>query len=103
MSDETFVCSLFDSDPDIIGEVAFLLDMQKKGLKNWSHLAAKLGIKRKVFRSFESCNTENPTEALFELLTIHFPRSTIGDLIRHLEIINRQDVINAVWESPDGR
>ena len=96
------MCSLFDSDPDIIGEMAFLLDLQKPGLKNWSHLAAKLGISRKDFKSFETCSTDNPTEGLFELLKVRFPQLTIGELIRHLEAMKRRDVVNAIKESTRG-
>ena len=100
----TLVCSLFDSDPDIIGGIAFLLDMQKKGLKNWSHLAASLEIPRKDFKTFETCNTEYPAaERLFEYVKIKYPRTTVRDLISHLEEIKRQDVIVAIRECTKGR
>ena len=97
------MCSLFDSDPDIIGEIAFLLDMQKKGLKNWSDLAASLEIPRKDFKTFETCNTECPAaEMLFEHMKIKYPRTTVRDLISHLEAIKRQDVIVAIRECSEG-
>ena len=96
LNDETFVCSLFDSDPDIIGEMAVYLDKQKTGLKNWSHLAAKLGVARKTFKTFETSSTGNPTEEFFEIVEVQFPKLTIGELISHLEAIERRDVINAI-------
>ena len=100
----TLVCSLFDSDPDIIGEIAFLLDMQKKGLKNWSDLAASLGIPRKDFKTFETCNTEYPAaESLFELVKIKYTRTTVMDLISHLDAIKRHDVIAVIRECTKGR
>ena len=100
----TLVCSLFDSDPDIIGEIAFLLDMQKKGLKNWSYLAASLEIPRKDFKTFETCNTDCPAaERLFELVKIKYPRTTVMDLISHLDAIKRHDVIAVIRECTKGR
>ena len=97
------MCSLFDSHPDIIGEIAFLLDMKKPGLKNWEHLAAKLDIPRTDFKSFETFSADNPTEGLFELIKIRFPRSTIGELIGHLKAMKRFDVVNAIKESAEGK
>lgn len=103
LTDETFVSSLFDINPDVIGEMAFLLDMQKVGLKNWQDLAAQLGIPRKAFKSFETCNTTNPTEQLFELLKVHKPGLTIAELVRQLEKIRRRDVIIAIKKSAKGK
>lgn len=97
--DDTYVCSLFDNNSDVIGEMAFLLDMQKVGLKNWSKLAAELGISRKVFKTFGTNNSTNPTQTLFELLTIKFPWLTIQELVGHLEDMERHDVANAVRSS----
>lgn len=99
LNDDTFVCSLFDSDPDIIGEMAFLLDKQKMGLKDWADLAAKLGVPRTIFTSFETCSTDNPTEQLFDIVKARFPRLTVGKLIDHLNAINRRDVILAIKKS----
>jgi len=103
LNDETLLCSLFDSDPDVIGEMAFLLDRQKLGLKNWSHLATKCDIPRNVFKTFETFNTDNPAEQLFEILKIYFPLMSIGELISHLEKIQRRDVVNAIKKSCKGR
>ena len=101
--DDTYVCSLFDNNSDVIGEMAFLLDMQKVGLKNWSKLAAELGIPRKVFKTFGTNNSTNPTQTLFELLTIKFPWLTIQELVGHLEDMERHDVANAVRSSKKGK
>lgn len=97
------MCSLFDSNPDIIGRIAFLLDRQKVGLKNWVQLATKLGIQKKVYKSFETCNTNNPTEGLFQYLKIHSPRLTVKELITHLEAMQRSDVVKAINESTEGK
>ena len=103
VDNDTLVCSLLDTDPDIIGEIAFLMDMQKKGLKKWSHLASSLKIPRADFKTFETCNTEYPAaETLFELVKIHYPRTTVRDMITHLEAIKRQDVIIAIRECTEG-
>ncbi|KAJ7339414.1 hypothetical protein OS493_005809 [Desmophyllum pertusum] len=99
LNDETLVCNLFDSDPDIIGEMAFMLDKQKSGLKNWSHLAAKLGIARTIFKSFDTFSADNPTEKLFDIFQVHFPTLIVGELFNHLEAIQRHDVIKAIKKS----
>lgn len=96
------MCSLFDSDPDIIGEMAVFLDKQKPGLKNWSNLAAKLGVTRNIFKTFETSSTDNPTEQFFDIVKVKFPKLTVGELIGHLEAIKRRDVINAIQESVKG-
>ena len=104
MDNSTLVCSLFDSDSDIIGEIAFLLDMQKKGVKNWSHLAASLNIPRRKFKTFETGNTDCPAaEDLFKLVQSRCPRTTVGELISHLEKIERRDVIVAIRKCTTGR
>ena len=102
VNDGTLVCSLFDSNPDIIGSMAFLLDRQKVGLKNWTHLAGKLHIPRSTFKSFETWNTSNPTEGLFELLIVRFPKMTVEELMTHLRAIRRFDVMRAIEESTKG-
>ena len=103
VDNETPVCSLFDIDPDIIGEIAFLMDMQKKGLKKWSHLASSLKIPRADFKTFETFNTEYPAaETLFKLVKIRYPRTTVRDLITNLQAIKRQDVIIAIRKCTDG-
>ena len=103
LTDETFVNDLFDLNPDIIGKMAFSLDIQKVGLKNWQNVAAQLNIPREVFKSFETCDTTNSTEQLFELLKVHKPGLTIAVLIKHLETISRPDVINAINKSTKGK
>lgn len=83
--------------------MAFLLDKQKLGLKDWADLAAKLGVARTTFTSFETCSTDNPTEQLFDILKVRFPRLTVGKLIEHLDAINRRDVILAIEKSTKGK
>ena len=97
------MCSLFDSNPDIIGRIAFLLDRQKLGLKNWVQLAGKLDIPRKVSKSFETCNTDNPTEHLFEYLKTQSPKMKVEDLITHLEAMQRPDVVKVIKGSTEGK
>ncbi|XP_067043167.1 uncharacterized protein [Acropora muricata] len=103
VKDGTLVCSLFDSNPDIIGRIAFLLDGQKLGLKNWVQLAGKLDIPKKVSKSFETCNTDNPTEGLFEYLKTHLPEMKVEKLITHLEAMQRRDVVKAIKGTTEGK
>ncbi|XP_027043735.1 uncharacterized protein LOC113671684 isoform X1 [Pocillopora damicornis] len=99
LNDETLVSSLFDTDPDIIGELAYLLDIQKSGVKKWSDLAPKLNIPRRIFRMFENCTAGNPTEKVFEIVKVQSPKLTIGELINHLKALKRHDVIKAIKKS----
>ena len=73
------------------------------GLKDWVQLAVKLGIPRNVYKSFETCYTNNPTEGLFEYLKIHFPKMRVGELITHLEAMKRPDVVKAIEKSTEGK
>lgn len=103
VNDRTLVSSLFNcgSNSDIIGEIAVLLDVEKRGLKNWSDLAPILGLTRAIFLSFEDSSSENPTEQLFEILEKQIPQLTVKELIGHLEAIGRQDVIRAIKSSTE--
>lgn len=103
LNDKTLVSSLFDTDPDIIGELAYLLDIQKSGVKKWSDLAPKLNIPRRTFRMFENCTAGNPTERVFEIVTVQSPRLTIGELINYLKALKRHDVIKAIEKSTKGK
>ncbi len=82
--------------------MAVFLDKHKPGLKNWSHLAATLGIPRKIFKTFESSSTDNPAEEFFDIVKVKLPKMTVGDLIGHLEAMQRRDVIIAIQESING-
>jgi len=98
--------SLFDSYPDVTGKMAFLLDRQKVGLKNWYHLAVKLKIPRNTIKTFGTSNSENPTKRLFEILKVHkrnFTQMPIVELISRLENMERRDVINVIHKSTKGK
>jgi len=102
LNDETLMSSLFDSYPDVTGKMAFLLDRQKVGLKNWYHLAVKLKIPRNTIKTFGTSNSENPTKRLFEILKVHkrnFTQMPIVELISRLENMERRDVINVIHKS----
>ena len=73
------------------------------GLETWVQLAEKLGIPKDVSKSFETCTTNNPTEGLFEYLTIHWPKMTVKQLITHLKAMHRHDVVTAIEESNEGK
>ena len=72
-------------------------------MKNWVQLAGKLDIPKKVSKSFGTCNTDNPTEQLFEYLKTRFPEMTVEELITHLEAMQRPDVVKAIKGSTEGK
>jgi len=97
------VGSLFDSRPQVISNMAFLLDKeQKPGKRNWKHLADMFGVPRNESESFGESIDENPTERLFEYLCVKRPRLTAGNVKEHLKILKMQDVLDVLAESKKG-
>lgn len=95
--------SLFDSHPQVIANMAFLLDKEEKpGKRNWKHLADMYGVPRSESESFGESMDENPTERLFEYLRVKKPRLTTGEVKRHLKILKMQDVLDVLAESKKG-
>ncbi|KAL9989497.1 hypothetical protein ACROYT_G004056 [Oculina patagonica] len=78
LADETQVGSLFGSHPDVIGQMAFLLDKETLGRRNWKQLADAFGVPRSESQNFGDSIEENPTEKLFKYLKVKQPHLTIG-------------------------
>lgn len=95
--------SLFDSHPQVIGEMAFLLDKEEKpGKRNWKHLADMFGVARSESQNFGESIDENPTKDLLEYLHITKPRLTIGEVKLHLKNLKMEDVLEVLAQSKTG-
>ena len=95
--------SLFDSDPEVIAKMAFLLDKEEKpGKRNWKHLADMFGVPRSESENFGESIEENPTQQLFEWLHVKRPCLTIGEVKEHLKILKMPDVLEVLAESKEG-
>lgn len=94
--------SLFDSHPDAIGKMAFLLDKEKPGKMNWKQLADEFSVPRSVSQNFGDSVDDNPTEKLFEYLKVKQPRLTIGEVKKHLKDPKMKDVLDVISKSNEG-
>ena len=95
--------SLFDSHPQVIAKMAFWLDKdEKKGKRNWKHLADMFGVSRSNSQSFGESLDENPAEQLLEYLWRKRPRLIIGEVKKQLKILEMQDVLDVLAESKKG-
>lgn len=102
LTDETQVGSLFDSHPDVIGQMTFLLDKKKPGKKNWKELGDAFGVPRSESQNFGDSVDENPTDKLFEYLKVKQPHLTIGEVKQHLKDPKMKDVLNVISKSNKG-
>lgn len=95
--------SLFDSHPQVIGEMAFLLDKEEKpGKRNWKHLADMFGVPRSESQNFGESIDENPTKYLLEYLNSTIPGLTIGEVKLHLKNLKMEDVLEVLAQSKKG-
>ena len=94
--------NVYDSNPDIIGELCQLLDKKQRGVKNWKELANLLEVSRKEFKHFESSLQGNPSKQLIEYICSRQPHFTVGDFKDHLTKIKRKDALSVLNSSKKG-
>ena len=103
MTHTTQVGSLFDRHPDLIGEMAFLLDKETSGIKNWKQLADKFDVPRSVSEKFGDPTDYDPSMDLLDhLIATRDPPLTIGDLKKSLKDLKLQEVFDVVTQSDKG-
>ena len=103
------VICLFKTDSDLVKdivvecsvaleEIADNLNNRRQCLKNWRHLAHKLGIRREVYESFDTSKEDahSSTVMMFELLRQLKPNLTVKNLLDGLKEIERLDVADLV-------
>lgn len=93
-TDSDLVKDVVVEGSDVLEEIADNLNHKKQSLKNWRHLAHKLGILRDVYESFDTSkeDSHSPTKIMFEWLQQAKPNLTVENLLDGLEQIERLDV-----------
>ena len=85
---------------DLLQMVANKLDTEKVPWeKNWLQLAYYLQIPSHVYQGFETREQrKSPTMEVFGWLVVHFPDITLIDIVKALEKIQRNDVIQIITQ-----
>lgn len=76
------------------------------GVKNWSHLACKLEVPLDVRRDFSGetagSKRKSPTKEVMQWMVARFPNTTMVDIVKALDRIQRNDAIQIITEQfPD--
>lgn len=93
-TDSDLVKDVVVEGSNVLEEIADNLNHKKQILKNWRHLANKLGIVREVYESFDTSkeDSHSPTKMMFEWLQQSKPNLTVENLLDGLKQIERLDV-----------
>ena len=85
---------------ELLQMVANKLDTEKVPWeKNWLQLAYYLQIPSDVYRGFETREQrKSPTMEVFCWLVVHFPDITLIDIVKALDKIQRNDVIQIIMQ-----
>ena len=85
---------------ELLQMVANKLDTEKVPWgKNWLQLAYYLQIPSHVYQGFATREQrKSPTMELFHWLVVHFPDITLIDIVKALEKIQRNDVIQIITQ-----
>lgn len=77
----------------ILQTVADKLNRELSAVKNWRHLAFKLEIPADVSRAFGESGQKrtSPTKEVMQWLTTRFPDTTLKDVVKALDKIQRND------------
>ena len=84
--------TILTSKPEFIDQLALYLDRDMRLIRNWRHLASKLGVDAEVIRRLEQYTDFSPTIRLFEFLEATQPDLTIKELKDALLEIRRNDL-----------
>ena len=85
---------------ELLQMVANKLDTEKGSwVKNWLQLAYYLQIPSQVYKGFETREQrKSPTMDVFRWLVVHFPDITLIDIVKALDKIQRNDVIQIIMQ-----
>ena len=85
---------------ELLQMVATKLDTEKvPWKKNWLQLAYYLQIPSQVYQEFETRQQrKSPTMDVFRWLVVHFPDITLIDIVKALDKIQRNDVIQIITQ-----
>ena len=86
--------TILTSKPEFIDQLSLCLDRDMRLIRNWKHLASKLGVDVDVIRRLEQYTDFSPTIRLFEFLEATQPDLTIKELKQALLEIRRNDLFS---------
>ena len=86
--------TILTSKQEFIDQLALCLDRDMRLIRNWRHLASKLGVDVDVIRRLEQYTDFSPTIRLFEFLEATQPDLTIKELKDALLEIRRNDLFS---------
>lgn len=76
------------------------LDREVTSVEDWRHLACKLEIPLDVRREFgeSGARRKSPTKEVLQSVAHQFPNTTLIDVVRALEEIQRNDAIQIITQ-----
>ena len=79
---------------EILQVVADKLNREVTAVENWENLAFKLKLPAKVIRAFGESGQgrKSPTKEVLQWLTTHFPDTTVKEVEKALDKIQRNDI-----------
>ena len=82
------------------------LNREQSAVENWKNLASKLNIPADVSREFSgestSQNGKSPTKEVLEWVAAQFPDTTLKEVVKALDKIQRNDAIQIITKQfPD--
>ena len=97
---ETFVKDVMSPGSELLQMVANKLDTEKVPWeKNWLQLAYHLKIPSHVYQGFETIEQrKSPTMEVIRWLVVHSSGITLIDIVKALEKIQRNDVIQIITQ-----
>ena len=74
------------------------LNREIPGIKDWHHLAVKLNVPDSIRQTFGVLGRKgkSPTEEVMQWLVARFPDTTLKDVVKALDKIQRKDAIEII-------
>ena len=90
-------------DLPLLTEIGDRLDKDIPTIKNWRDLAYRLEISPETYELFDSskAKAKSPTKMMFEYLAVCEPNLSVGDLLRGIKKIGRNDVVELVTKEAE--
>lgn len=92
------------NDLDVLEDLMILLDPETQGVKNTKHLASQCGFSSAwIIYAYSMRDSKSPLKAVLEGITSRQPDWTVGDLVKMLRLMERNDAIATLSRlRPDG-
>lgn len=92
------------NDLDVLEDLMILLDPETQGVKNTKHLASHCGFSSAwITYAYSMRDSKSPLKAVLEGITSRQPDWTVGDLVKMLRLMERNDAIAMLSRlRPDG-